>query len=85
MREISVTINSCGQAVGIYDDALREVFSALGNELKIERASYVEPTEDGQWTADMSPVQPGVVLGPFKLRSEALRAEEAWLREHLNF
>ena len=46
--------------------------------LLIERASHVEPTADGQWTADLSPVD-GPVLGPYPSRSAALDAEHAWL------
>ena len=44
----------------------------------IARASHVEPTPDGRWTADLRPVV-GPVLGPFAHRSEALEAERAWL------
>ena len=53
---------------------------ALG-PLSIQRASHVEPTDDGQWTADLSPVQ-GPLLGPFTCRSEALQAELRWLEQH---
>ena len=49
--------------------------------LSIARASHVEPGHDG-WYADLSP-SGGPELGPFALRSQALRAEEAWLEEHL--
>jgi hypothetical protein len=49
--------------------------------LSIERASHVEPTPDGQWLADLSPVR-GPVLGPFPQRSAALAAEAAWLQRH---
>ena len=49
--------------------------------LSIQRASHVEPTTDGQWTADLSPVQ-GPLLGPFISRSEALQAELQWLEQH---
>lgn len=49
--------------------------------LSIRRASHVEPTGDGRWTADLSPVA-GPVLGPFARRSDALHAEGAWLAEH---
>ena len=49
--------------------------------LSIQRGSHVEPTSDGQWTADLSPVN-GPVLGPFTTRTAALSAEEAWLLEH---
>ena len=50
---------------------------ALGR-LSIARGSHVEPTPDGQWTADLSPVS-GPVLGPFACRSAALEAERKWL------
>ena len=50
---------------------------ALG-QLTISRGSHVEPDEQGQWWADMSPVS-GPRLGPFVRRSEALEAEVAWL------
>ncbi|MES2789243.1 MAG: hypothetical protein V4719_06445 [Planctomycetota bacterium] len=49
--------------------------------LSIQRGSHVEPTADGQWTADLSPVN-GPQLGPFSTRTEALSAEVAWLQEH---
>ena len=51
--------------------------AALGR-LRIVRGSHVEPTDDGCWTADLSPSR-GPVLGPFRLRSEAIAAERAWL------
>ena len=50
---------------------------ALGR-LQITRASHVEPDLDGNWWADMGPVE-GPVLGPFGSRSEALAAERGWL------
>ena len=50
-------------------------------KLSIARGSHVEPTADGQWTADMSPVD-GPVLGPFASRSEALAEEQQWLEIH---
>jgi hypothetical protein len=46
--------------------------------LEIRRASHVEPTANGQWLADLSPIL-GPVLGPFDRRTEALSAEQAWL------
>ena len=54
--------------------------AALGR-VEIARASHVEPTEDGQWLADLRPVA-GPVLGPYARRSEALAAEVAWLETH---
>ncbi len=50
-------------------------------KLSIRRGSHVEPTADGQWTADLSPCG-GPALGPFSGRSEAIAAEIAWLTEH---
>lgn len=52
---------------------------ALGRPT-IRRGPHVEPTEHGQWTADLSPVH-GPVLGPFTTRSQALAAEMRWLEE----
>ena len=49
--------------------------------LAIARGSQVEPTQTGQWTADLSPVH-GPVLGPFPSRSDALTAERQWLETH---
>ena len=49
--------------------------------LKISRGSLVEPTSDGHWTADLSPVN-GPVLGPYRSRREALASEVRWLETH---
>ena len=45
---------------------------------KITRGSHVEPDENNQWWADMSPVG-GPMLGPFEKRGDALVAEVKWL------
>jgi hypothetical protein len=63
----------------LYDDALRGLL-ALGLPT-IRRASHVEPTPDGRWTADLGPTD-GPVLGPFATRAAALDAERAWLIRH---
>ena len=62
----------------VYDEHLD--LSNLGR-LSIQRGSHVEPTADGQWTADLSPVN-GPPLGPFGTRSEALTAERQWLETY---
>lgn len=77
----AIKIQPDGTLVVIYDDALQPLVAALGTPA-IRRASHVEPTGDGQWTADMSPVG-GPMLGPFPLRGEALAAERDWLDVHL--
>ena len=50
-------------------------------QLTMVRGSHVEPTANGQWTADLAPVN-GPRLGPFPTRTAALAAEVAWLQEH---
>ena len=55
--------------------------ASLGT-MSICRASHVEPDDQGQWWADMSPVG-GPKLGPFLCRSAALTGEQQWLEEHL--
>ena len=76
---MELIIKSGGRIDCIYDETLD--LSQLGR-LQIQRASHVEPTEDGRWTADLSPVG-GPLLGPFAARSEALAAELCWLNLHL--
>jgi hypothetical protein len=75
---MEIVISPQGAAKAIYDEAID--LAALG-ALQICRASHVEPTPDGRWQADLSPVG-GPVLGPISLRSAALAAETAWLTEH---
>jgi len=74
---MEVVIAGDGVCRCIYDEAIP--LADLGTPI-ITRASHVEPTGDGQWTADLSPVG-GPLLGPFGRRSQALKAEVGWLRE----
>ena len=67
-----------GKARCVYDEAID--LTKVG-QISIQRGSHVEPNQEGQWTADLSPVN-GPVLGPFMTRTDALRAEVAWLHEH---
>jgi hypothetical protein len=73
-----LVVKSDGQVRCIYGEELD--LAALG-PVEIRRASHVEPTVDGQWLADLRPVD-GPVLGPFPRRSEALAAEVTWLHDH---
>ena len=75
---MQLTITPGGTVRCLYGEELD--LHALG-QLCIARGSHVEPTADGQWTADLSPVG-GPVLGPFAQRSQALDAERAWLERH---
>jgi hypothetical protein len=79
-KSLKLKISSNGTITAIYDDSLAGLLAC--GHTTITRASAVEPSQGG-WTADMSPIEPGCVLGPYKLRSEALDAEVAWLQEHI--
>lgn len=75
---MKLIVQPSGKTQCVYSEAVD--LSTLG-QLNIRRGSHVEPTGDGQWTADLSPVN-GPLLGPFAHRSEALDAEQQWLEEH---
>ena len=76
---MQLIISPQGNARAIYAEVID--LGSLGT-LAIHRASHVEPSADGSWSADLSPVG-GPVLGPFVFRSEALAAEIEWLDAHL--
>ena len=71
-----VWISPEGQLEFVWDDRLQGLLG-LGRA-QIRRASHVEPTPEGEWTADLGP-SGGPMLGPFRLRQEALEAERRWL------
>jgi hypothetical protein len=75
---MQLVIDGRGQVHGLYGEAID--LTALGC-LSIRRASRVEPDAAGQWWADLEPVS-GPLLGPFRVRSAALAAEQAWLETH---
>ena len=77
-KEMQMLVQTNGAVRCVYGEELD--LPRLG-PLTITRGSHVEPTADGQWTADMSPVT-GPVLGPFPSRSDALTAERQWLEKH---
>ena len=79
-QELTIVFDEFG-AKAIYDDALSPTLEALG-EVSIKRASEVEPTEEGWWSANMAR-SGGECLGPFRLRGHALAAERDWLRRNL--
>jgi len=75
---MQLVIDPTGGVRCLYGEAID--LAALGR-VAIRRGSHVEPTDDGQWLCDLSPVS-GPVLGPFASRSQALAAEVAWLEAH---
>ena len=75
---MQLVVEQGGTVRCIYSEAID--LHSLGSP-HIRRASHVEPTTDGQWTADLSPVD-GPTLTAFPTRSQALAAELRWLEEH---
>jgi hypothetical protein len=76
-----------GTIRAIYDDELTALFD--GADVKIERASHVEPYTVGPeldrlqgWSADLSPVG-GPLLANFPTRQAALDAEAYWLNQNV--
>jgi hypothetical protein len=79
MTRLRIKITPHGDLQFIYDDVLQPL-TTLGTT-SIQRASHVEPTTTGQWTADLNPIH-GPLLGPFLTRTNALLAETDWLLEN---
>jgi hypothetical protein len=75
---MTLVIDSTGDVRCVYDETID--LHALG-ELRIQRASFVEPDEHGAWWASLDPVN-GPKVGPFIARSAALNAESIWLKSH---
>jgi len=75
---MELVIQTDGNVRCVYGELLN--LSKLG-DLQIRRGSHVEPDQQGNWTADLSPLK-GPVLGPFEKRSDALAAEQQWLNTH---
>jgi hypothetical protein len=53
-KELDVVIDDTGRMRFVFDDDLAALIPA-GYVCPIRRASHVEPTADGKWTADMRP------------------------------
>jgi hypothetical protein len=75
--EMELVVDAGGDVRCVYGEELD--LRELG-KLQITRASNVEPDAEGYWLADMGPVD-GPVLGPFRSRTEALRAEREWINQ----
>ena len=80
MSKIIITATRGGEMQFLYNDAMTGLMKH--GDATIERASFVEPTADNKWTADMKPSH-GPVLGPFDTRAEALAAEVRWINENV--
>jgi len=75
---MKMIFDAAGNCRFIHSDELADI---APGPLTIRRASHVEPTDDGRWTADLSPVG-GPVLGPYSRRRVALDAEVEWLKSN---
>ena len=75
---MQLVIQSDGHVRCVYSEEIP--LCTLGS-LEICRGSHVEPADNGQWFADLSPVE-GPLLGPFEQRSSALAAELDWLEKN---
>lgn len=80
--EVEVIIEADGTVTFVHDDDLADALVEHYADAAIQRASHVEPTDDGRWTADLSPVG-GPVLGPYTRRAMALDEEVAWLKNRM--
>jgi len=76
--QVQFVVTAAGNVRAIYNERID--LAQLG-KVSIRRGSHVEPTDDGRWTADLSPCD-GPLLGPFAVRSEAIEAENVWLTQH---
>ena len=76
---MELTIGSDGRVGFVYTEEMP--MESVGR-VSVRRASSVEPTDNGDWTADLSQ-SGGPTLGPFESRSQAINAEVAWLELHL--
>jgi hypothetical protein len=68
-----------GKTKFLYSEEYTELMDEAICEIK--RASNVEPCPDNCWKAYM--LEDGVILGPFKKRSEALEAEVKYLENKM--
>ena len=76
-KQFSISLD--GTVSFIYSDEDRDLFEE--GAVSISRVSSVEPIgEKGEWLATMID---GAILGPFKLRQDALEAEVKYIKENL--
>lgn len=79
-QEAVIRVDTDGVCTFLHDDELVELVEA--GKSSIMRVSHVEPDRGGQWRARL--VHDGRILGPFRLRSEALAAELEAIQEVLS-
>lgn len=79
-KEVEILIQPDGTIVYIHNDTVASDFKSLG-KIQIKRASNVEPTANGEWNVDLSPVGgPESLEQVFDNRTVALAEEVAYLK-----
>lgn len=76
-QKLTISISPDAVITFIYTDLLADLLTE--GKAEIRRVSNVEPCEGG-WSASM---EDGTVLGPYRLRQEALGAEIAYIERNL--
>ena len=80
-NEFKIAIGPDGQLTAIYSDSLADLCEA--GSAVVVRVSHVEPDPNGPgWIADLGPIN-GPMLGPYRLREDALKAEMRFLDKAL--
>jgi hypothetical protein len=51
-----IIVDKDGRVSFLYDDDLAELAACLVSSLTVKRASHIEPTSDGKWRVDVSPL-----------------------------
>lgn len=91
-----IIVDKDGRISFLYDDDLAELVAGLVSSLTVKRASHIEPTGDGKWRVDVSPLlthlnESAVSGGPETTNvvtetsrwDEASEFEKAWVRKKL--
>ena len=85
--DLEVFIAADGTIEFIYDDDLVAAFSGVLPTPRTRRASFVEPTDNGRWSVDVTPTTrcPAPdILDTYPTRTAALQAEVVWLSARLS-
>lgn len=79
-KQTTICISSKGEVAYLYDDELHKGLAAEAGPFSIQRASSVEPCENGKWAID---IYDGPLVFGFDTRQEALDVEATYIQETL--
>ncbi len=80
MTTQDIIIDENMNVFAVYNDDILGILKSIG-DLKIERASHVEPTENCEWEVNFEPFIGKKKIGPFKTRQKALDEEVNIIKE----